>query len=60
VWTDPGARAELQVGAMALRLDETSQLDVSRRDDTTLDAALERGESRLSVLEGAASIVSAA
>ena len=44
VWTEPGARAEVQVGPIALRLDSASQLDVSRLDDTTLDATLEQGE----------------
>ncbi len=43
VWTDSGARAELQVAAIALRLDEMSQLDVSRLDDEILDATLEQG-----------------
>ena len=44
VWTEPGARAEVQVGPIALRLDSQSQLDVSRIDDSTLDATLEQGE----------------
>ncbi|HEX6633894.1 MAG TPA: DUF6600 domain-containing protein, partial [Usitatibacter sp.] len=49
VWTDPGARAELQVGPIAVRMDEASQLDVSRLDDTTFDATLERGTASVSV-----------
>jgi hypothetical protein len=44
VWTEAGARAEVQVGATALRLDSASQLDISRLDDATLDATLEQGE----------------
>ena len=44
VWTEPGARAEVQVGAMALRLDSASQLDISRLDDTAFDGTLEQGE----------------
>src|SRR5215831_954038 len=44
VWTEPGARAEVQVGPIALRLDSASQLDISRIDDTTLDGTLEQGE----------------
>ena len=44
VWTEPGARAEVQVGATALRLDSASQLDIARLDDTVLDATLEQGE----------------
>ncbi|HXS54090.1 MAG TPA: DUF6600 domain-containing protein [Usitatibacter sp.] len=43
LWTDSGARAEAQVGPIALRLDELSQLDVSRLDDDVLDATLEQG-----------------
>ena len=43
LWTDSGARAEAQVGAIALRMDELSQLDVSRLDDDMLDATLEQG-----------------
>ncbi|HSN20843.1 MAG TPA: DUF6600 domain-containing protein, partial [Usitatibacter sp.] len=43
VWTEPDARAEVQVAAIALRMDGASQLDVSRLDDNTLDATLERG-----------------
>ena len=44
VWTEPGARAEVQVGAAALRLDSASQLDIARLDDTVLEATLEQGE----------------
>ncbi len=44
VWTEPGARAEVQVGAMALRLDSATQLDIARLDDTAFDASLEQGE----------------
>src|SRR5690349_10139019 len=49
VWTDPGARAEVVVGPMALRLDETSQLDVSLLDDAMFDATLERGAADVSI-----------
>jgi len=43
VWTEPGARAELQLGGTALRLDGATQLDISRLDDTLFDAAVVRG-----------------
>src|SRR5258708_8977122 len=43
VWTERGAHAEVEVGASALRLDETTQLDVWRLDDDVLDARIESG-----------------
>src|SRR5579859_1801865 len=43
VWTEPGSRAEVQVGATAVRLDGATQLDISRLDDTLLDASVVRG-----------------
>src|SRR5438046_6197354 len=43
VWTDRGARAEVRVGGISIRLDETTQLDVSRLDDREIDAGIERG-----------------
>ena len=49
VWTDPGARAVVQVGPMALRLDGASQLDISRIDDHAVEATLERGMIAISV-----------
>ena len=42
-WTEPGARAELRFGATALRLGETTQLDILRLDDTTFHAHVPRG-----------------
>src|SRR5258705_8523519 len=49
VWTDRGARAELRVAATAIRLDETTQLDVARLDDEELDASIERGSANIHV-----------
>src|SRR5258706_9956159 len=43
VWTERGARAEVQVGASVLRLDGATQLDVWRLDDDLLDARVESG-----------------
>src|SRR5258708_37671975 len=43
VWTERGARAEVQVGATALRLDQTTQLDVWRLDDDVLEPHVESG-----------------
>src|SRR5438876_6889671 len=43
VWTEPGARAELQVGGTAVRLDSGTQLDISRLDDVLFDATVVRG-----------------
>ncbi|MGE5094472.1 MAG: DUF6600 domain-containing protein, partial [Betaproteobacteria bacterium] len=43
LWTEPGSRAELQVSATAVRLDEATQLDVSRLDDDVLQASIARG-----------------
>jgi hypothetical protein len=43
LWTDPGARAEVRIGGLALRLDEATQLDISHLDDDGIDAHVERG-----------------
>jgi hypothetical protein len=43
VWTDGDARAEVRVGGMALRLDETTQLDIAALADDALDATVVRG-----------------
>src|SRR5579864_8871855 len=42
-WTEPGARAEIQVGPTEIRLDQTSELDVVRLDDTTIELQLDQG-----------------
>src|SRR6266436_4596093 len=42
VWTEPGARAELQLGGTAVRLDGATQLDISRLDDALFEAAIVR------------------
>jgi len=43
VWTDRDSRAELRVSGISLRLDETSQLDLSEILDNRIDATLARG-----------------
>ena len=43
VWTEPRSRAEVRAGSIALRLEETSQLDIARLDDNELHAHLARG-----------------
>jgi hypothetical protein len=43
LWTDRRARAELRVSGTAIRLDETTQLDISRIDDDDVDANVARG-----------------
>jgi hypothetical protein len=43
VWTEPGSRAELRVGATAIRLDGGTQLDIARLDDGLIDATVMSG-----------------
>jgi hypothetical protein len=43
IWTDPGSRAEMRVSGMAVRLDETTQLDIATLDENDLRAFLGRG-----------------
>jgi hypothetical protein len=43
VWTDVDSRAELRVSGLSLRLDETSQLDITELVDARLEATLARG-----------------
>ena len=47
--TDQGARAEIQVGAAELRLDQDSQLDVTRLDDSVAQFALPQGTANIHV-----------
>src|SRR5687768_9811368 len=43
VWTDVDARAEVRVSGIAMRLDETTQLDIAEISDSRIDAMLVRG-----------------
>jgi len=51
VWTEPGARAEILFGATALRLGETTQLDILRLDDESFQAHVTRGALTLRLRE---------
>jgi hypothetical protein len=43
IWTDYDSRAEVRVSGMAIRVDETTQLDFSEVDDDRIEATLVRG-----------------
>ncbi len=43
LWTEPRSRAEVRVGSIALRLEEATQLDIPRLEDTELYAHVARG-----------------
>jgi hypothetical protein len=43
LWTEPGARAEMRFGAIALRLGEATQVDILRLDDEVFHAHVPRG-----------------
>ncbi len=43
VWTEPGARAEIRFGAVALRLGEATQLDIHQLDDFAFRGHVARG-----------------
>ena len=43
LWTEPDARAAIQIGPSELRLDRETELDVVRLDDETLHLRLARG-----------------
>jgi hypothetical protein len=49
IWTDNRSRAEMRVGGIAVRLDEETQLDVSRLDENDFDAGMPRGTVNLRV-----------
>ena len=43
IWTEPDSRAELRVGGTAIRINEATQLDMARLDDSELEAFVPRG-----------------
>jgi hypothetical protein len=49
VWTDRGSRAEMRVGGIAARLDQETQLDISRLEENDFDAGVPRGSLNLRV-----------
>jgi len=51
VWTQPGTRAEVRIGTIALRLGEATQLDIVRLDDLALEAHVPRGSVAVRLLE---------
>lgn len=42
-WTEPGARSEIQVGAAEIRMDESTELDVTRLDDSATQLTVPQG-----------------
>lgn len=51
VWTEAGARAEVRIGSIALRLGDATQLDIVRLDDQALAAHVARGSVAVRLLE---------
>src|SRR5688572_26675320 len=49
VWADDGARAELRISGMAIRVDRLTQLDMARLDEEAIDAFVARGSVALRV-----------
>src|SRR5579863_170 len=49
LWTDRGARAELQIGASAIRVDEQSSFNLLNLDDRTAQVELSQGTLNLRV-----------
>jgi hypothetical protein len=43
LWTEPGARAEVEIGATTVRLDGETELDVTRLDDQAIVIAVPEG-----------------
>jgi hypothetical protein len=43
LWTEPGARAEIQVGAAGVRIDSETELNVTRLDDQAFEIAVAQG-----------------
>ena len=42
-WTEPGARARIEIGSTAIHLDSSTELDITALDDRRLDATLPQG-----------------
>jgi hypothetical protein len=42
-WTEPNSHAEIHVGSMALRMDSSTELDVTQLDDSSLQCQLMQG-----------------
>jgi hypothetical protein len=50
-WTEPGARAEIQIGSTDLRLDQATAIDIARLDDATTQLQVDQGSINLRVRE---------
>jgi hypothetical protein len=48
-WTEPNARAEIQVGSSALRLDSSTEVDVNELDDQAMRIEVSQGSVNLHV-----------
>jgi hypothetical protein len=51
IYTDPGARAELEIGSSAVRLSDSTDLTVTNLNDQIMQLSLEQGTIRLSVYD---------
>jgi len=49
VWSDQGSRAAIQVGAATIRLDQASELDIDRLDDTGVALRVPQGVANVMV-----------
>ena len=49
LWTESGAKAELQVGPAEIRLNEQTELEVLRLDDRSIDLALHQGTANVHI-----------
>src|SRR5258706_7837952 len=49
IWTDIDSRAELRVSGMSLRLDESTQVDISELADDRIDVTLPRGAANVRI-----------
>ncbi len=50
-WTEPNARAEIQIGSTDLRLDQSTAIDIARLDDATTQLRVDQGSINLRVRE---------
>ena len=49
LWTESGARAEVQIGPAEVRLNEQTELEVLRLDDRSVDLALHQGTANIRI-----------
>ena len=43
LWTEPGGRAEIEIGAATIRIDSETELDVARLDDQGIEISVPQG-----------------